>query len=145
MEPLRQRSPQAYEFFTNRWVASLVPAFLGIYLAWSGAWTTIWPAFGGANQMLASIALMTAAAWAIRVQKAKGLNVLIPALFLWLTVSLAILWYLFTVVPAFYAKEPVKAIVIGSMMVVMLGLNLLLLYDYFVPERPVVKEAPKGA
>ncbi len=144
MEPFRQSAPGAYRFLTNRWVASVVPAFLGIWLAWSGAWTTIWPAFGGANQMLASVALMTAAAWAIRVQKAKGINVLLPALFLWLTVSLAILWYLFTVVPGFYVKEPVKAVVIGAMMVVMLGLNLLLLYDYFVPEKTAPKEATKG-
>jgi carbon starvation protein len=145
MEPFRHSAPGTYRFLTNRWVASLVPAFLGIWLAWSGAWATLWPAFGGANQMLASIALMTAAAWAIRVQKARGINVLIPALFLWLTVSLAIVWYLFTVVPAFYVKEPVKAIAIGTMMVVMLVLNLLLLYDYFVPERPAVKEASRGA
>ncbi|RME63333.1 MAG: carbon starvation protein A [Nitrospirae bacterium] len=145
MDPFREKAPGAYNFLTNRWVASVVPAFLGIWLAWSGAWATLWPAFGGANQMLASIAMMTAAAWAIRVQKVKGLNVLIPALFLWLTVSLAIVWYLFTVVPAFYEKEPVKALVLGLMMVVMLVLNLLLIYDYFVPERTVVKEAPKGA
>ncbi|WP_459880105.1 carbon starvation CstA family protein [Desulfothermus naphthae] len=52
----------------------------------NGAWTMLWPAFGGANQMLASIALMTGAAWVIRVQKSKKMNVLIPALLRWVTV-----------------------------------------------------------
>ena len=95
----------------------------------------LWPAFGGANQMLASIALMTGAAWVIRVQKSKGMNVLIPALLLWVTVSLAMVWYLFIAVPTFYAKNPVKAIILGAMVVIMLVLNLLLIYDYFKPEK----------
>ncbi len=133
-EPFKEKSPRTYNFLTNRWVASTIPAAIGIGLAWSGAWTMLWPAFGGANQMLASIALMTGAAWVIRVQKSKGMNVLIPALFLWVTVSLAMVWYLFVAVPTFYAKDPVKAIVLAVMVVVMLGLNVLLIYDYFKPE-----------
>ncbi len=141
LEPLKSRAPILYRGLTNRWVASTVPAFVGIGLAWSGAWTTIWPAFGGANQMLASIALMTAAAWAIRVKKVRGLNILIPALFLWLTVTLAVLWYLLNAVPVFYQKSPAQALVLGAMTVVMLALNLLLIYDFF---RPETREAPQG-
>jgi len=134
-EPIKEKLPEFYNFITNRWVASTIPAAIGIGLAWSGAWTMLWPAFGGANQMLASIALMTGAAWVIRVQKSKGMNVLIPALLLWVTVSLAMVWYLFIAVPTFYAKNPVKAIILGAMVVIMLVLNLLLIYDYFKPEK----------
>ncbi len=135
LEPVKSRAPLLYRGLTNRWVASTVPAVIGIGLAWSGAWTTIWPAFGGANQMLASIALMTAAAWAIRVKKVRGLNILIPALFLWLTVTLAVLWYLINAVPVFYQKSPMQAVVLGIMTLVMLALNLLLIYDFFRPEK----------
>jgi carbon starvation protein len=85
--------------------------------------------------MLASIALMTAAAWAIRVKKVRGLNILIPALFLWLTVTLAVLWYLINAVPVFYQKNPAQAVALGIMTVVMLALNLLLIYDFFRPEK----------
>ncbi len=138
LEPVKSRAPILYRGLTNRWVASTVPALIGIGLAWSGAWTTIWPAFGGANQMLASVALMTAAAWAIRVKKVRGLNILIPALFLWLTVTLAVLWYLVNAVPEFYHKNPAQAIVLGAMTVVMLALNLLLIYDFFKPEKHAV-------
>ncbi len=134
-EPLKSTVPSLYRILTNRWVASTVPAVLGIGLAWSGAWTTIWPAFGGANQMLASIAMITIAAWAMRVQKSKGINILIPALFLWLTVTLAMLWYLFVAVPAFYLKNPVQATVLGLIIGIMIGLNLLLMYDFLKPER----------
>ncbi|RMG59767.1 MAG: carbon starvation protein A [Deltaproteobacteria bacterium] len=139
-EPFKDTSPGFYGFITNRWVASAIPAFIGIGLAWTGAWTVIWPAFGGANQMLASIALMTGAAWAIRVQKAKGMNVLIPALFLWVTVTLAMIWYLIVAVPTFYAKNPVQAVILGAIMVVMLALNFLLIYDFYKPEEKVVGE-----
>jgi carbon starvation protein len=140
MEPLRESMPRVYRFFTNRWVASLIPAIIGIGLAWSGAWSTIWPAFGGANQMLASIALMTAAAWTIRVQKARGLNILIPALVLWFTVTCAMAWYLIFAVPTFYTKSPVQAIVLGVIIVIMLLLNFLLIYDFFKPERKATGE-----
>jgi carbon starvation protein len=50
-------------------LASLIPAALGIALAWTGSYNVLWPAFGGANQMLASIALITVAAWVIQKRK----------------------------------------------------------------------------
>ncbi len=141
LEPVKDAVPAFYSLMTNRWVASAVPAAIGIGLAWSGAWTIIWPAFGGANQMLASIALMTAAAWVIRVQKRSGWMVLGPALFLWVTVTLALVWYLFVAVPTFMAKNPVQAYALGIMVVVMLLLNLILIYDYFTPKTPELQEA----
>ncbi len=124
-----------FNLLTNRWVASIIPAAIGIGLAWTGAWSIIWPAFGGANQMLASIALITIAAWVIRVQGQRGWFCLLPALFLWITVTLAMVWYLFTAVPTFMAKNPLQAYAIGTMIIVMLFLNLLLIYDFFSSKR----------
>lgn len=143
-EPLRKTVPSFYRFVTNRWVASTVPAAAGIGLAWSGAWSIIWPAFGGANQMLASIAMMTVAAWALRVQKSKGINILIPAFFLWVTVTLAMLWYIIYAVPVFYSKSPVQAVVLTIISVIMICLNLLLIYDFFRPEKEIHREAATG-
>ncbi|MDL1956266.1 MAG: carbon starvation protein A [Candidatus Desulfofervidus auxilii] len=130
-EPLKDILPSVFKFITNRWIASLIPAIIGIGLALTGAWSIIWPAFGGANQMLASIALVTVSAWVIRVQKRPGLICLIPALFLWLTVTLAMFWYLFVAVPAFMIKNTLQAYVIGIIVVIMLSLNFLLIYDFF--------------
>lgn len=42
--------------------------------------------------------------------------------------------------PTFYAKEPVKAIILGAMVVIMLELNLLLIYDYFKPENDLERK-----
>jgi len=135
LDPVKKKLPALYRFLTNRWMASAIPAAVGIGLAWTGAWTVIWPAFGGANQMLASIAMMTAAAWVIREQKMKGWNILIPALFLWLTVTLATIWFLVEAVPVFMVRNPVQAYTLGTIMLIMLVLNIILIYDYFRPGR----------
>ena len=44
-EPLKEKNPSSYKFFSNKWVASILIAFLGIFLAWSGGYSTMWPAF----------------------------------------------------------------------------------------------------
>ncbi len=139
-EPLKDTAPSIFSFLTNRWVASVIPAALGIGLAWSGAWSIIWPAFGGANQMLASIALVTVAAWVIRVQKQKGLFCLIPALFLWVTVTFAMIWFLYAAVPVFMHKNPAQAYAIGAMIVIMLLLNILLIVDFFSSKNQVNRQ-----
>lgn len=134
-EPLKGKHNKLYHFITNRWIASLVPAFLGISLAWSGSWSVLWPAFGGANQMLASVALITASAWVIREQKTSGSFVIIPALFLWVTITAAIIWYLIYAIPAFYATNPLQSVILSLIMTAMLALNIILLYDYFMTSK----------
>ena len=130
-EPLKETSAGLYAFLSNRWIASIIPAFVGLWLAWSGHWAMLWPAFGGANQMLASITLITASVWVTRFLKSsKGyqLAITIPALLLWVTVSLALVWYLVYAVPTFGGS---KSVVLGIMTAVMLLLNIMLLVDYF--------------
>ncbi len=130
-EPLRKSSPGLHAVITNRWIASLVAAVLGVGLAWGGALNLLWPAFAGANQLLASIALLTVAIWATNVQKASSgyrLAVLIPGLFLWVTVTAALLWFLIVVVPA---QTGMVKYSVGTIVAVMLLLNFLLLQDFF--------------
>ena len=144
-EPLKDKSPAAYAFFSNRWIASLIPAVIGLWLAWTGQWTLLWPAFSGANQMLASIALITGAVWVTRfLRSSRGyqLAVTIPALFLWLTVSLALVWYLVYAVPTF---KGAAVFVIGGMTVVMLVLNVMLLIDYFAISKTPLPSGAKKA
>ena len=132
-EPLKNTHKGLYSILTNRWIASLIPATLGIWLAWKGAWQIIWPAFGGANQMLASIALLTATLWVYKEQKVEMKYtwfVLAPALFLWITVTLALLWYLVVAIPGYFEKSLTQAIVLIIFVVGMLILNFLLIYDF---------------
>ncbi|WP_048148821.1 carbon starvation CstA family protein [Palaeococcus ferrophilus] len=116
---------------TNKWVASVIIAILGVLLAWGNQWLILWPAFSGMNQMLASIAMMTAALWVAKIQKAGKWTwaVLIPALFLWITVTLALGWFLVVVVPGI--GDPLTKYSVGLITLVGLLLNLLLAFDFW--------------
>ncbi|RLF76056.1 carbon starvation protein A, partial [Thermococci archaeon] len=89
----------------------------------------LWPAFAGMKQLLASIAMMTAAVWAYKIQKAGtwGYAVLIPALFLWITVTAGLIWYIAVVPLSGGTLIAVK----GSLLVGLL-LNFLLIYDFYL-------------
>ncbi|AEH24201.1 carbon starvation CstA family protein [Pyrococcus yayanosii] len=128
---------------TNKWVASAIIALLGTALAWNSGYKVLWPAFAAMNQLLASIALMTSALWVAKVQKAGKWSyaVLIPALFLWVTVTAAIIWYIFEV------PLPNLLTTIGTKGALLVGLvlNVLLAYDFYLawkrPAEEYVKEA----
>jgi carbon starvation protein len=133
LHPLEKVSSKLYRALTYRWVGAFVPAALGILLATTGKYSIIWPAFGGANQMLASVALITTSLWVIKHLEVRGGTlVLVPALALWVTVTAALVWYLWKVVPGFTAVSSVQGVTLGVIVLVMLGLNILLLVDFTI-------------
>ena len=119
------------KLIANKWLASIVLAGLGVWLAWGNDWLILWPAFSGMNQMLASIALMTAALWVTKVQQAGKWSwaVLIPAVFLWITVTFALLWFLVVVVPGIPAAGTKYGV--GFITLVGILLNFLLVFDFW--------------
>jgi len=132
-DPLKSFSKGLHRIITNRWVGSIIAAAAGLYLIMKGgnAYTALWAGFAGANQLLASIAMLTAANWAKRVQKVSGgilAAVLIPAIFLWITVFAGLIWYLIKVIPA--SDVSIRGI-LGGFVVVMLVLDLLLVFNFF--------------
>ncbi|MEM1898722.1 MAG: carbon starvation CstA family protein, partial [Sulfolobales archaeon] len=131
-------SPGAKKVLTNRWVASLVGVIIGVAMAYPQiyipelnrylpAYSVIWPAFSGTNQLLAALMLMTASLWVYAVLKVRGgvtLLTLIPALFLWVTVTLALFVWIFYVMPSLPSLYIALA---GSFIVIAQILNFLLL------------------
>ncbi|GAB6101711.1 carbon starvation protein A [Thermococcus atlanticus] len=118
----------------NKWIASIILVVFGIYMAWGGNWLIIWPAFSGMNQMLASIALMTASLWVAKVQRPAGAwkwAVVIPALFLWITVTAALVWFLVVIRPGFW---------VSLITIVGLLLNLLLVFDWYAAWKKPAEE-----
>jgi len=131
-EPVKKTSEGFYKFIANKWVGSIIAAALGMLIVWGGTLGSLWPGFAGANQMLASIAMITAAVWVRNVQKAKKAwqyAVLIPALFLWITVTVALIWYLFVAVPAIKAATTKYPVAIFT--IIMIILNFILIGDFF--------------
>lgn len=132
-EPLKSMSQSLFKIVTFRWVASIIPAVAGILLAWTGKYSLIWPAFGGANQMLASIALITASIWVLKYLKSKGwIIVVLPALILWITVTSALVWYMYSIVPRFSKINLIQGFSIGGIVVLMILLNIALLVDFII-------------
>ncbi len=132
MEPLRSRSPGLYRVVSNKWFASILAVALGMSLAATKQFLVIWPAFAGMNQLLSSLALMTIAVWVIRATRATRLGkalVVAPAVFMWATVTLALLWYEAAVVPVYLAKggtHAVTGLAVGGITALGLALNLML-------------------
>lgn len=106
---LKPRAPVVHKVVTNRWFASIIPVIIGAMMAYptipgvGRAYLVIWPAFAGTNQLLAALALLTSTLWVYAILKVRGapnLLMLIPAMFLWITVTLALIIWLVFIVPS---------------------------------------------
>jgi len=135
--PLKEKSPGAYNLFNNKWFGSLVVAFFGIGLAWTGNYTVLWPAFSGANQLIASIVMLTVAMWVRKDLNEKYTNlVLVPAILLWVTVTAGLIWYEIVIIPGHFAdpsnvKNVITGAVVGSINIVMLVMNVVMIVAFF--------------
>jgi len=80
--------PQAAGQFVakNRYVSTSIVVIFSILLLLSGGFSTLWPIFGSANQLLAALALLTIAVWLIK-KNINALFVTIPMFFMF-TVTL---------------------------------------------------------
>ncbi len=75
----------------NRYLATLIVVICSILLLTSGEFTTLWPIFGSANQLLAALALLTVAVWLVK-RKVNPTFVLIPMFFMF-AVALSSLFF----------------------------------------------------
>ncbi len=129
--PLKDSASGVFTFLTNRWIASIIPAAIGIWLAATGNWLIIWGSFGAANQLVASIALMTGAAFIAKKLKSPFANIaVIPAWLLWITVTCAIIWFLAVVQPGAIAAKPVPGWTVTIILAIMLILNFVFFVDF---------------
>ncbi len=134
--PMKEKNPGAYGFFNNKWVASLIIAFVGLYLARSGGYSVLWPAFSGANQLLASVVMLTVAIWVKKKLDPKyTLAVLIPAIFLWVTVTVALIWYEIVIIPTFFkdmakVQNVITGSTVGAITLFMLILNFIMIASF---------------
>jgi len=132
LEPLKESSKSLYNVLTNKWVASIIAVILGMALAATKQFLIIWPAFAGMNQLLSSLALMTVSVWVAKyVQTTKFGKTLVvaPAIFMWVTVTIALIWYEVAIVPVFLAKGgtlAVTGVAVATITAIGLILNLLL-------------------
>jgi carbon starvation protein len=74
----------------NPWFNSLLTVVAMFILAYSNAFSVLWPIFGTANQLLAALALITVSSWLV-IRGKKYLFALIPAGFMLITTIAALI------------------------------------------------------
>ena len=143
--PLKKTSESAYRFLSNRWIASIIPAAIGIWLGWSGSFGLLWPSFGSANQLIASIALLTGTMWVTKRLKTKATYAFIPAMGLWVTVTAAMIWYLAVVIPVTVSAAPATGVTVAIITVIMLIINFVFIFDFFKTRNDPLADTELGA
>jgi carbon starvation protein len=135
--PMKEKNPGAYNLFNNKWFGSLLVAAVGITLAWTGNYTVLWPAFSGANQLIASVVMLAVALWVKKELNEKYTNlVLIPAVLLWITVTAGLIWYELVIIPSHFVdtaniKSMVTGTTVGLITLIMLIMNIVMIIAFF--------------
>lgn len=109
---LRPKSSIAHKVLTNRWIAGIWTPLIALTLSlpkievapgqYIYAYSMTWPAFAGTNQLMAALALLTISLWVYGVQKVRGVTsalIMVPSIFLWVTVTAALLIWLTLILP----------------------------------------------
>ncbi|GGF35282.1 carbon starvation CstA family protein [Echinicola rosea] len=115
------QGPVGKTFSSNRYISTSIVVILSILLISSGGFTTLWPIFGSANQLLAALALLAVAVWLIK-KKVNATFVIIPMFFMF-TVTLTSLgifaW------KNFQDKAYILSIIAGGLFILSLVLIIL--------------------
>ena len=132
--------------FKNVHVGTFVALALSLLVIWTGVWQTIWVLFGGANQMMASLALLIITLWLMENGK-KYSWTLWPGLFMYITTIAALFYTAFwKALPAARAGTKVTGNIIAfAVALILLICALILGYDgakaFSRKGEPVAKKA----
>ena len=116
----------------NMHVGAIVALVLSLIVIWTGVWQTIWVLFGGANQMMASLALLIITVWLM--SQGKKYNwTFWPFLFMYVTTIAALIYTAFwKALPAALAGTKVTGNIIAVVVAVILLICALILgFDGF--------------
>ncbi len=113
----------------NVHVGSIIALILSIILVWTGAWSYVWVLFGGANQLMASLALLIITLWLAKEGKPNSWTFW-PFIFMFVTTIAALL---LTAINAFKAAaagtKVIGNIFAGGIGIVLIVAALFLAWD----------------
>jgi carbon starvation protein len=101
----------------NVHVGTIVALILGLIVIWTGVWQDIWVLFGGANQMMASLALMIITLWLIN-QGKKYRWAFWPFIFMFITTIAALAYTCIKVLTGAPTVGDVIAGVIAAILII---------------------------
>jgi carbon starvation protein len=134
----------------NIHVGAIVALLLTILFVWIIPWLAIWGAFGGANQLMAGLALLLIALW-LKSEGRKNTWALYPAVFMIVTDIAALLYIAYT---NFFVKLPkaasaqasIAAILVGAIALVLVVAAGFLVFDgWKALQAPRKEEAAEAA
>jgi len=105
---------ERFPIMRNIHVGSFVGVVLSVFLVWTGYWQFIWVLFGGANQLMASLALMIVSLWLIKTGKTHQW-VSYPAIFMYITTIAALGYTSFTALSKIVTGEAFTAVANGTL------------------------------
>ncbi|MBL7092174.1 MAG: carbon starvation protein A [Candidatus Omnitrophica bacterium] len=109
----------------NRYISTLLVIIFGGALALSGKWSTIWPMFGTANQLVAALALIVVTSWLL--SRGKSIKfTLLPCLIMLVTTVGALIYQI------------IRFIKTGELFLVFIALALLGLAFYMLLEVDII-------
>ena len=107
-------------------IATLVAALLTLLIVHTGWWQYLWVLFGGANQLLASLALLVASLW-LRSQGKKFLFALIPMYFMFVTTIAALLYTSYNLLGKVFSGQATGEQLIGNGLMGLVALSLVVM------------------
>lgn len=110
--------------FKNVHVGTIVASILGIILVMTGWWQYLWVLFGGANQLMASLALLLISAWLVSEGRPSGWA-MYPMIFMFVTTIAALLYTSYNLLVNKVLSGAVKGeALIGNTLMGLVGLFL---------------------
>jgi carbon starvation protein len=111
--------------FRNAHVGTFIASVLGIILVLTGWWQYLWVLFGGANQLMASLALMLITAWLMSEGKTYAWT-LYPMIFMFITTVAALLYTSFGLLGKVFAGGVKGEALVGNLLMGVVGFFLVI-------------------
>jgi len=111
--------------FRNAHVGTFIASILGIVLVLTGWWQYLWVLFGGANQLMASLALMLITAWLMSEGKSYAWT-LYPMIFMFVTTVAALLYTSYGLLRKVFAGGVQGEAFVGNLLMGVVGLFLVI-------------------
>ncbi len=111
--------------FRNAHVGTFIASVLGIILVLTGWWQYLWVLFGGANQLMASLALMLITAWLMSEGKTYAWT-LYPMVFMFVTTVAALLYTSYGLLQKVFAGGIQGEAFVGNLLMGIVGFFLVI-------------------
>jgi carbon starvation protein len=111
--------------FKNPHIGTFIASFLGLILVLTGWWQYLWVLFGGANQLMASLALLLITAWLMSEGKPATWTFL-PMVFMFITTIAALLYTSYSLLQKVFAGAVKGEALVGNTLMGLVGFFLVI-------------------